>query len=321
MYGLTGKRLLKKLPRLFGVVLAVTAITFAMVDFLPGNVAYDIAGEEATPEDIRAIEAEFGLDRPLLVRYLDWLTDIAAGGLGKSFRNQEPVAQALWARLPVTLELLILSQLAALCLALPCGIICACRPGSPTDKALNAAAFGLMSVPVFVMGLMLIYLFALKLPWLPATGYVPLSQGLWQNLRSFALPSLCIALVEWVPFMRVLRSDMMATLGQDFILMARSKGLPPSRILFSHALRPSCLTLITILGIHMGHLIGGAVIVEIIFALPGIGRLLISAIFSRDFAVVQGCILCITIAYVGINILVDTLYTLLDPRIGRPERD
>jgi peptide/nickel transport system permease protein len=305
----------KKLFRLFGVILAVTAITFVLVDFLPGNIAYEIAGEEATMEDIEAVQEELGLNRPLIIRYGNWLADIAKGDLGKSFRTQEPVLEAILSRLPVTIELVVLSQLFALALAVPFGIICAYKPRKVIDNILSSIAFAMMSIPVFVMGIVLIYLFAIKLRWLPATGYTPLSVGIWDNLRSFILPALCIAMVEWVPFMRVLRSDMIATLQEDFILMAKSKGLSTSHILFKHALRPSSLTLITILGIHIGHLIGGAVVVEIIFALPGIGRLLIGSIFSRDFAMVQGCILFITIAYVSVNFLVDHFYTILDPRI------
>lgn len=304
-----------KIFRLFGVILAVTAITFVMMDFLPGDVAYEIAGEHAAKEDIEAIQEELGLNKPVIIRYVGWLTNIVKGDLGKSFRTQEPVLDAILSRLPVTLELMVLSQVFALVLAVPLGIICACKPGTVIDNTLNSVAFAMISIPVFVMGLFLIYVFAIKLHWLPATGYTPMSKGIWENLRSFTLPALCIAMVEWVPFMRVLRSDMIATLQEDFILMAKSKGLPASHILFKHALRPSSLTLITILGIHIGHLIGGAVVVEIIFALPGIGRLLIGSIFSRDFAMVQGCILFITIGYVSVNFLVDYLYTVLDPRI------
>ena len=307
----------KKFIRFFGVMLAVTALTFVMVDFLPGDIAYEIAGEEATRDDIEAIQEELGLDKPVIVRYADWLGDIAKGNLGKSFRTQEPVLDAILSRLPVTLELMVLSQLFALALAVPSGILCACSPGARIDKVLGSAAFAMISVPVFVMGLGLIYIFAIKLQWLPATGYTPMSAGIWGNLRSLILPALCIAMVEWVPFMRVLRSDMIATLQEDFILMAKSKGLPASHILLRHALRPSSLTLITVLGVHIGHLIGGTVMVEIIFALPGIGRLLIGSIFSRDFAMVQGCILFITLGYVCVNFTVDYIYAVLDPRIRK----
>ena len=172
-----------------------------------------------------------------------------------------------------------------------------------------------MSVPVFVLALLLIYLMALRFRLFPATGCVPLSEGLWANLRSFILPAFSIALVEWVPLMRVLRSDMISTLKEEYILMARSKGLPGWQVLLRHALRPSSFTLITILGIQVGHLIGGSLIIEIIFALPGIGRLMAGAIFGRDVVMLQGCILVITVGYVGVNFLVDLLYAVLDPRI------
>ncbi|MCP3955149.1 MAG: ABC transporter permease, partial [Desulfobacterales bacterium] len=180
-------------------------------------------------------------------------------------------------------------------------------------------AFATMSIPVFVMAIVLIYLFALNLSWLPATGYVPLSAGLWPNLRSFLLPALSIAMVEWVTLMRTLRSDMIATLQEDYILMARAKGLPAHHILLRHALRPSLFTLITIMGMQIGHLIGGALIVETIFALPGIGRLLVAAIYGRDFMMVQGCILFITVAFVIVNTMVDLGYFALDPRIRREQ--
>jgi peptide/nickel transport system permease protein len=172
-----------------------------------------------------------------------------------------------------------------------------------------------MSVPNFVMALLLIYFFALQLHWLPATGFVPLTAGVAANLRSVALPVVSLALVEWVPLMRVLRSDLIETLQEDYILMACSKGLSPVYILLRHALRPTLFTLATVLGLHLGHLIGGALVVEHIFALPGMGRLLITAIFVRDTFLVQGCILFITVGYVLINFCVDLFYLVLDPRL------
>ena len=288
----------KKLLRIIIVVWAVTAITFMVVTLLPGDVAYTIVGEEATPEDIQAIRKDLGLDRNMLVRYVAWLGHVAGGDLGSSYITQEPVLEAILSRLPVTIELMLLVQFFALIFAIPAGIFSAYRPQSVGDKTLTSTAFATMSMPVFVMAIVLIYFFALKLRWLPATGYVPLSDGLWPNIRSLLMPALSIAMVEWVVLMRVLRSDMIATLQEDFILMARSKGLSAYHILFRHALRPSLFTLITILGMQIGHLIGGALIVETIFALPGIGRLLVAAIYGRDFIMVQGCILFISVAYV-----------------------
>lgn len=309
--------MVKKAIRLAAVILSVTCITFLMVDLMPGDVAYLIAGQEASLEDVRAIREKLGLDQPIVIRYLKWLAQVAGGNLGRSYLTHEPVLDAIVYRLPVTLELMLLAQLLALGLAIPAGIFCAYRPRSMGDKAIGAVAFATMSVPVFVMALVLILVFALKLRWLPATGYIPLSEGLWPNIRSLILPAVSIAMVEWVSLMRVLRSDMIATLQEDYILMARSKGLPASHILLRHALRPSLFTLITILGMQIGHLIGGALIIEVIFALPGIGRLLVGAIYGQDFIMVQGCVLLIAVAYVVVNSLVDLCYFLLDPRIRR----
>jgi peptide/nickel transport system permease protein len=311
----------KKFLRLIAVVLAVTALTFLMVNFLPGDVAYEIAGPNAALEDVKAIQEELGLNKNIFLRYVNWLGCLVSGDLGTSFRTHRPVLDEILSRLPVTIELLILSQILALALAIPSGIISGYKAQTGVDKALSSTAFAMISIPIFVLALVLIFVFALKLKWLPATGYTPISDGLWLNLRGFILPALSIALVEWVPLMRVLRSDMIATLKEDFILMARSKGLPVSHVLFRHALRPSSFTLITILGIQIGHLIGGALIVEIIFALPGIGRLFISSIFARDFYMVQGCVLFIAVAYVIINFLVDVFYSVLDPRIRLEEQN
>jgi peptide/nickel transport system permease protein len=307
----------KKALHLSLVVLAVSGVTFWMIDLLPGDVAYQISGETATLEDVQALREELGLDRNPVVRYLEWLADVFRGDLGTSQLTREPVSESIIARLPVTLELMVLAQLFALVLSVPAGLYSGYRPRSGADRFLGSAAFATMSIPVFVMAVVLIYLFAVKLRWFPATGYVPLTDGLPGNLRSMLLPALSIALVEWVPLMRVLRSDMIATLQEDFILMARAKGLPTRTILFRHALRPSLFTLLTIFGIQIGHLIGGTVIVETIFALPGIGRLLVGAIFNRDFTVVQGCVLLITVAYVAVNFLVDLSYVVLDPRLRK----
>lgn len=303
--------------RLICVVLAVTAITFLLVNLLPGDVAYVIGGENATLQDIQTIRHELGLDRNVVKRYFIWLGNLVRGDFGKSYLTREPVLEAIVARLPVTIELLVISQFLALIFALPAGIASAYRNGTFLDRFFSATGFATLSIPSFVMALLTIYLFSIRLQWLPATGYTPLFDGPWANIKSFILPGLSIALIEWVVLMRVLRSDMITTLQQDFILMARAKGLPPWKVLLHHALRPSSFTLITVLGIQIGRYIGEAVIVETIFALPGIGRLLVNAIYDRDYMMVQGCILLVTVGYVTINSVVDILYTVLDPRIRR----
>jgi peptide/nickel transport system permease protein len=215
----------------------------------------------------------------------------------------------------VSLELMLLAQLGALTIGVPLAIACAVRSGGPFDRFMTGTAFAMLSVPTFLSAILLIYLFAVELGWLPATGYVPFAEDPVGNLRFFVLPALTLALAEWPGIMRVLRSDMIATLQEDFIAMARAKGLKASRILFVHALKPSSLTLITITGINIGRLIGGALIVETIFALPGIGRLLVSAILTRDLIILQGVVLLVAGGFVLMNFIVDMLYAVLDPRI------
>lgn len=305
----------RKIVRLVIVVFAVAALTFMMVSLLPGDIVYAIAGQDASPQEIEELREELGLDRPYLVRFAEWLGAAMQGDLGYSIRTREGVMEAILSRLPVTLELVILSQIITVLLAVPMGMLSALRNGKVLDRIVGSSAFAMISIPNFVFALLLIFLFSLKLGWFPATGYVPITEDFWGNLHAMILPSLSIALVEWVGLMRVLRSDMISVLQEDYIAMARAKGLPTRYILFRHALRPASFTLITLLGLQIGTVLGGSLIVEQIFALPGLGRLVVQNIYARDFMMVQGCILFIAIAYVLINFVVDMLYSVLDPRI------
>lgn len=309
----------RKLLRLVGVVFAVSVLTFLMVSLLPGDVAYAIAGENATLADINHIRDQLGLNDPLPVRYLDWIGSCLSGDFGESIRTGEPVLDAIFARLPVTLELMVLSQLLAVLLAVPLGLFSAYRAGSVRDKSITTLGFVFVSVPNFVFGLILIYVFALQLDLLPATDYQRISDGLWANIRSMILPALAIASAEWVVLMRVLRSDLIGVLREDYIAMARSKGMPPVHVLFRHALRPASFTLLTILGLQVANVMSGALVIETLFALPGLGRLLVENIFARDFMMVQGCVLFIAVFYTVINFSVDMLYAAIDPRV-RVER-
>jgi peptide/nickel transport system permease protein len=256
-----------------------------------------------------------GLDQPIWWRYLSWLGNVMQGDFGRSFRTGQTVLQAVSERLPVSIELMLLAQIGALAIGVPLAIVCAARSGGPFDRFMTGTAFGMLSVPTFLSAILLIYLFAVELRWLPATGYVPFAEDPVGNLRFFVLPSLTLALAEWPGVMRILRSDMIATLQEDYIALAKAKGLTPARILFVHALKPSSLTLVTITGINIGRLIGGAVIVETVFALPGIGRLLVSAIGTRDLIILQGVVLLVAAGFVIMNFIVDLLYAVLDPRI------
>jgi peptide/nickel transport system permease protein len=306
-----GRRLAYLLP----VLLAVTLLTFLIASLLPGDLAITILGDQATPEKVAALRAHMGLDLPIWRRYLLWLWDVLHGDLGRSFRTGETVLSAVTDRLPVSLELMLLAEALGLLVAIPLAILCAVRAGSPVDRFLTGLAFGKLSLPSYMVAILLIYLFAVQLNVLPATGWVPFTEDPLTNLRSFVLPAVTLAFAEWPVLMRVLRSDMIATLQENYIAMAKAKGLRPARILLVHALKPSSLTLVTVTGINIGRLIGGALIIETIFALPGIGRLLVGAIYARDFIILQGCVLFVAVGFVAVNFVVDMLYAVLDPRI------
>lgn len=311
MFGFVARRLLYLVP----VLVAVSLLTFLIASLLPGDLAYVILGDQATPDKVAALRHDMGLDQPIWWRYASWLGHVLQGDFGRSFRTGQTVLQAVSERLPVSIELMLLAELAALAVGIPLAIACAVRSGSAFDRFMTGSAFGMLSVPAFLSAILLIYLFAVELRWLPATGYVPFGEDPVGNLRSFVLPALTLALGEWPVLMRVLRSDMIATLQEDYIAMARAKGLKPSRILLVHALKPSSLTLVTVTGINIGRLIGGTVIVELVFALPGIGRLLLGAIYTRDLIILQGVVLFVACGYVLMNFVVDMLYAVLDPRI------
>ena len=311
MPGFVARRLLYLVP----VLVAVSLLTFLIASLLPGDLAYVILGDQATPEKVEALRHDMGLDQPIWWRYLSWLGHVLGGDFGRSFRTGQTVLQAVSERLPVSLELMFLAELGALVIGIPLAIACAVRSGSTFDRFMTGSAFGMLSVPAFLSAILLIYLFAVEWRWLPATGYIPFEEDPVGNLRCFVLPALTLALGEWPVLMRVLRSDMIATLQEDYIAMARAKGLKPSRILLVHALKPSSLTLVTVTGINIGRLIGGTVIVESIFALPGIGRLLLGAIYTRDLVILQGVVLFVACGYVLMNFIVDMLYAVLDPRI------
>ena len=316
MIQLVGRRLLYLLPVLFGVAL----LTFLIASLLPGDLATVLLGDQATPETLAAVRHDLGLDQPVLLRFAHWLGQVLQGDLGRSFRTGQTVVAAIGERLPVSIELMLLAQLGALVVAIPLAIVCAVREGGRFDRFVTGVAFASLSVPSLLSAIVLIWLLAVRLAWLPATGYVPLDEDLGGNLRSLVLPALTLAAGEWPALMRVLRSDMISTLKEDYIAMARAKGLRPARVLLVHALKPSSLTLVTVTGINIARLLGGAVIVEYIFALPGMGRLLIGSILNRDLILLQGVVLFIGAAFVGVNFAVDLLYAVLDPRIRSGHR-
>lgn len=308
---------LRRLPSLLATLFAVSLLTFLMTSLLPGDPALQILGaENATPEAVAAVRADLGLDDPLPVRYLHWIGDALTGDFGRSYRTNEPVSSAIIDRLPVTAEIGVLAILIALAVAIPVGMLSAYRAGTRTDKLISSTSFGLLAVPNFMVAIFLILIFAVVLGVLPATGWVNFTDNPVQNLRSALLPALSLAIAEMAVYTRLLRTDMIGTLQQDFVTMARVKGVSNRRILFRHALRPSSFSLMTVAGVQVGAIIGGSVVIETLFALPGVGRLLLEAVLVRDLLMVQGVALVIAVSYVVVNFTVDILYSYLDPRIS-----
>lgn len=306
---------LRHMLRLVPVLLGATVLTFLLVNLLPGDPAAAMLGDQATPEQVAALRAKLGLDQPVLQRYGSWLVSALQGDLSRSLMTQEPVAEAVARRLPVSLQLMLMAQAIALLVGLPLGILAAWRRDGALDRIVSAGAYGLLSTPVFILAVVLIYIVSVRLGWLPATGYTPIGSDLVANLRSMVLPSIVLAAAPTAIYARLVRSDMIATLQEDYILLAKAQGHSVGYILFGQALRPSLLPLITVFGVNTGVLIGGAVIIEYLFALPGMGSLMVEAILARDYPLLQGVVLCVAVAFCIVNLLVDLAYLVFDPRI------
>lgn len=315
------RTVLARVAKLLGVVLIVSFLTFCLTKLLPGDPVNTILGPQAgDPRAVAALREELGLDEPFLEQYGSWLHGVVTDlDLGRAYSSGFEVRTLLGNRLPATIELILLAQLAALLVSVPLALYSAYRAGSAADRAITTGAFGLISVPSFALAVLLVYVFAIQLGWFPAVGYDRLTgpDGLGANLRSVALPVAVLATGLTAVYTRVLRSDLIATLQEDFILMARSKGLPTWHLLLRHALRPSSFSLLTVFGINFGALIGGSVIVEYYFSIPGVGLLAIESITKRDYLAVQGVVLVVAVAFVVVNFLVDLLYSVLDPRVRK----
>lgn len=313
------KVLALRLVRLLATLLAVSFLTFVMTALLPGDPVNAILPPDAPRDEatIERIREELNLNDPLLVRYGYWLGDAVTGDLGKSFVTDQPVSDTIKQRIPVTAQLALFAVFLALVMAIPMGVIGAYRQGRASDQITSATAQVALSVPNFIVGILLIWLFTVKFNLLPSTGWNRISDGVGPNLKTAILPSFALALTQMAIFSRLLRSDMIATLQENFVLSARAKGMTDRYVLFRHALRPSSLSLITIAGINFGALLGGTVVIETLFALPGLGFRLINAISQRDIIVIQGITVFIATAYVVVNTLVDLLYLAIDPRIRK----
>jgi peptide/nickel transport system permease protein len=311
--------LLTRFIRLVAVALLVSFFSYLLLELVPGDPTTAVVGITATDEAREEARAELGLDKPLLQRYGIWLGNAATGDLGESTVNRTETTTLIRSALPKTLELAVLAQLIALGLAIPAAVYSARRPGKLLDRMTSAVSFGTLALPSFVLGVYLIALFAVQLDWLPALAKdIPgFDQDPLENLRQMILPAFTLALGLVASYLVLLRSDMVATLQEDYVMLARARGLSERRILWRHAFRPSSLNLLTTIGLSAGALIGGALVIEVLFAVPGIGRLMINSVFLEDYSVVQALVLVFTISYVLINFGVDLLYAIIDPRIRR----
>ena len=320
-----------RLVQLVIVLWLVATVMFFLVRAIPGgpvDAILQVRSDTPQGKVLREqVTHDLGLDKSLSTQYVNYLGDLATGNLGKQYGSNIPVSTTLQQALPESLQLMLYAQVLALAVAIPLGVITAYRAGSKVDRGVNATAFGLLSLPGFVLALLLSFFVGVQLRWLPTSGYAPgwldplfessRTPDIGKHIESMILPTVTLAVGQIAIYMRLLRSDMIATLQENFITMARSKGLSDRRILWRHALRPSSLTLLTVAGLNVGALIGGAVVVEVIFGLPGIGKQIQIAFQQRQYVELQSLIVVVAVFFVAINVAVDVLYRIVDPRIRR----
>lgn len=299
------------------VVLLVTFSVSLLLNFAPGSVAQTILGDEATPENVAALNAELGYDRPFIVQYFDWLWHAVRGDLGVSPLTHIPVMESIIVRIPVTFEIAVLALMMSLVISIPLATLSARYPDSMLDRTISAITSVFLSVPAFVAGPVLIFFFAVSLNIFPALGWVPITEDLWGNLRAAFLPAVAAAITEIAAFHRVLRADLITTLREDYVAAARAKGLSDNYVMFRHAFRPSSFSLLTISGLSLARLIGGTIVVEMLFVLPGLGQYIANAVTTNDIVAVQGTVAFIALVFVVTNMLVDVSYGLVDPRVRR----
>lgn len=297
------------------VIFFISVMVFTIMHLIPGDPAYVMLGEEASPEAVEALRKELGLDRSVPVQYMEWIKAALKGDLGRSIRNNEKILDAILDRLPVTAYLAVSAVVFSILIALPAGIIAGVRPKSLMDVAATVLAMGGIAMPSFWLGILLIFFFAFKLEWLPIMGYVSPLENFWDSIRHIILPAITLGASMAATNTRFIRSSMLEVMNKEYITTARSKGLREIEIIRGHALKNALIPVVTMLGLQMAMLLGGALIVETIFAIPGLGRLIVNAIFTRDFPMVQGIVLFMAVFVLTANFIVDILYSFLDPRI------
>jgi peptide/nickel transport system permease protein len=307
--------LLSRLGGLLVVMGLVAVLVFVLTRAAPGDPVAVLLGDQATAEDIARVQKVYGLDRPLPVQFGLWLKELARGNLGESIFLQRPVTQALWERAEPTALLSLLAIAIAALIGVPCGILSAVYRGRAIDQVCTGFAMLGASVPSFWFGLVLMQIFAVSLGWFPVSGYGPPGASLAERLHTLVLPATVLGVLNSALIIRFTRASMLDVLGEDYVRTARAKGLPESRVVLKHALRNALVPIVTVLGLTVALMIGGAVVTETVFGLPGVGNLVVSAVVRRDYPVIQGALLVVAVIYVIINFLIDLLYTVVDPRV------
>lgn len=306
------------LRRLLDIVLVLILVSFfttSLVSLMPGSPAFAIYGSSLSPQFLANFNQQFGLNHPLVIRYGLWVWHALQGDLGISYQTHFSVASQIGARLPVTAEIAVLSLLVSLLIAVPVAMLAATRPGRLTDRIVTGATSVAQATPAFAAAPILVYLFAVQAKWVPPQGWVPLTQDTGQNLRDAILPVATLVIGISPIFMRILRGDIVSLLSENFVMVARSRGLPEWYILLRHVLRPASASLVTVAGLAFGYLFGGSIIVETFYSLPGIGLLASQAVYNKDIPILAGVVVCVAVVFVIINSLVDLSYGLLDPRV------
>jgi peptide/nickel transport system permease protein len=309
---LVGRRVATAIPVLWGV----TLLTFIVVEALPGSAAQQLLGPGATPDQVAELERELGTDRSMVVRYVDWLGGVLTGDLGRSLADERSVTSVISGRFGVTAELVLFALIVSLAFTVPIALLAARKPRGIVDRISMGVSMTGLSIANYVLALVLVYIFAVELAVLPAIGFVPIGDGLFQNLRSLLLPAVSIGFPLFCFYTRLLRADIVdQMLGEDYVTTAKAKGIGPWRVLVRHAFRNSLFGLLTIVGLNLGTLIGATVIIEQIFALPGIGQQFLQSISNRDIPVIEGIVLIFAVVVVLANLVTDLLYAVLDPRV------
>lgn len=310
-----GQLILRRLFVAIPTIVIVSMLVFLLQKLLPGDPVLTLAGEERDPAVIEFLREKYRLNDPLPVQYGAWVWNVLQGDFGVSLRTDVPVTTLVAQKLPVTIQLAVMAMIIAIVIGVPAGILSAVKKGTLTDYAANFIALSGLSIPNFWLGLLMIFLISVQLGWLPASGYVPPGEDLWLSIKTMLMPAFVLGTGLAASLMRHTRSAMIGVLQSDYIRTARAKGLRQNAVVYKHALRNALVPLVTLLALLFGELLGGAVLTEQIFSIPGFGKLTVDAVFTRDYAVVQGIVLCTAIGFIGMNLIADILYILINPKL------